>query len=747
MSQSEPRRCHTASSNWLRIMRNQEPFFNDPDVIIVDDAHAAENYIADMWSLRVERTKEEHEELYTALSGVLRPHIEPGNFARLTGVVESIAGRAWVDKLPTPVFFNLRRDIEAILDVHTTGDKDLEYPWSLLREHLHACHLYMSANEILVRPIVAPTWTHPPFADARHRIYMSATLGAGGDLERMTGRKTIKRIAVPEGWDRQGVGRRFFIFPEMSLNPGQASKLRLDLMQKAGRSLMLVPSDPMRDAIAKEVTEKLGFPTFSAADIEASKRPFISSKTGVALVATRYDGIDFSGDDCRLVFIEGLPKATNLQERFLMSRMGANLLFNERVQTRVLQAIGRCTRSLADYSAIVVSGEELPSYLADRRRHKYLHPELQAEIGFGVTQSKETTSENILDNFNTFIANGKEWEEVNEQIVAARSSAVQEPFPAIAELTAIAPHEIEFQTKLWQGDYETAIGAGERIRGGLTDPALRGYRAIWHYLSGSAAWLGAETGIETLRPKARAQFAEAKGAATGIPWLVALARYQPSGASGPEPAGSPSLMAQIEGLEALLADLGTLHDRKFEQRERDILRGIAAGGTFEQAQRLLGEMLGFKTGKIEEDGSPDPWWLVAGYSFVFEDYVNAKPDSAVDATKARQATTHPNWMRKNVPESEAGEILAVLVTPVKAMKKGAAPHLDEVALWPVDEFRERAAGALATVRELRTTFVEPGDPAWRPAGPESFGSAGLDAPSLMEKLKGRSAAGLLKQVA
>ena len=102
----------------------------------------------------------------------------------------------------------------------------------------------MSANEILVGPIVAPTWTHPPFADARHRIYMSATLGAGGDLERMTGRKTIKRIAVPEGWDRQGVGRRFFIFPEMSLNPGQASKLRLDLMQKAGRTLVLVPSDP-----------------------------------------------------------------------------------------------------------------------------------------------------------------------------------------------------------------------------------------------------------------------------------------------------------------------------------------------------------------------------------------------------------------------------------------------------------------------------------------------------------------------
>jgi hypothetical protein len=725
---------------------NTNPFFEDPDVIIVDDAHAAENYIAAMWSLRAERIKEEHAALYTALSGVLKPHIDSGNFVRLTGVVESMADRAWVDKLPTPVFFGIRGDLAAVLDAHAS-DSDLKYPWRLLRDHLDGCHLYMSSNEILIRPVVAPTWTHPPFADARHRIYMSATLGAGGDLERMMGRKTIKRITVPEGWDRQGVGRRFFIFPEMSLKAGQALKLRRDLMQRAGRSLVLVPSDAMRDAIAKDVAENLGFPTFGASDIEGSKTPFISSKTGVALVANRYDGIDFPGDECRLVFIEGLPKATNLQERFLMSRMGANLLFNERVQTRVLQAIGRCTRSLADYSAVVVSGEELPSYLADKRRHKYLHPELQAEIGFGVTQSKDTTSADILDNFDTFIANGREWEEVNEQIVAARSLAVQEPFPAIAELSAVAPHEIEFQAKLWQGDYEAAMGAAGRVLGGLTDPELRGYRAMWHYLSGSAAWLGAETGIETLRAKARTQFAEAKGAAIGIPWLVALARYQASEASGPEPAGDPALMAQIERLETVLADLGTLHDRGFEQREHDILKGIAAGGTFEQAQRLLGEMLGFKAGKIEDDGSPDPWWLAPGYSFVFEDYVNAKPESAIDTTKARQATTHPNWMRKNVPESEAGEILAVLVTPVKAMKKGAAPHLDGVGLWPVDEFREWAVSALATVRELRTTFVEPGDLVWRAKAAERFEQAGLDAPALMEKLKCRSAAHLLKQVA
>ena len=102
----------------------------------------------------------------------------------------------------------------------------------------------------------------------------------------------------------------------------------------------------MRDQIAEDVEENLNFTIFRAEDIEESKKPFISSPTGVAAVANRYDGIDFPGDECRLLFIEGLPKATNLQERFLMSRMGANILFNERIQVRILQAIGRCTRSL-----------------------------------------------------------------------------------------------------------------------------------------------------------------------------------------------------------------------------------------------------------------------------------------------------------------------------------------------------------------------------------------------------------------
>ena len=75
---------------------------------------------------------------------------------------------------------------------------------------------------------------------------MSATLGLGGDLERLMGRRRICRLSTPDGWDRQGVGRRFFIFPGMSLEVEKTTELRRQLMCQAKRSLVLVPSDRMR---------------------------------------------------------------------------------------------------------------------------------------------------------------------------------------------------------------------------------------------------------------------------------------------------------------------------------------------------------------------------------------------------------------------------------------------------------------------------------------------------------------------
>lgn len=491
----------------------------------------------------------------------------------------------------------------------------------------------------------------------------------------------------------------------------------------------------------------LKFKKFSAEDIENSKGPFIAQKKAVTVVASRYDGIDFPADECRLLFVDGLPKAMNIQERFLMSRMGANLLFNERVQTRILQAIGRCTRSLEDYSAVVVSGDELVAYLTDVRRRKFFHPELQAELAFGVEQSKSTSSKDLLENFDTFLENGEAWEDVNQEILAKRKKAVQVPFPAMTELQAVVPHEVDYQMGLWQADFEEALASAERVLGGLDSEELRGYRALWHYLAGSAAWLGSKAGAAGLDARSRMQFGKAKAAATGIPWLVGLARSQESG-PGAEIAATDDLMEQLEKVEVVLAHLGTVHDRAFAKREKEILEGLASKdkGPFEQAHRSLGELLGFEAGKVETDGSPDPWWMSSSICFVFEDHAGAEPDSALNVDKARQAFTHPNWVRDNIPAGARRSIMPVLVTPVTTVKEGAAPHLEGVALWPLAEFRKWAENALSVVRRVRTSFMEPGNLIWRAQAAEHFEQAKLDAKSLAGLLRNQPAKKGLKPV-
>lgn len=710
---------------------NTNPFFDQADVIFVDDAHASENYIAAHWTLRVSRVEDRYKALHQALSNVIGPCLSATDLSRLRGVWEDVVDRNWVDKLATPTATRLAPQIIEILDAHTNGT-DLAFPWSLIRGHLDACHIYLTSQEILIRPLLPPTFSHPAFETAKQRIFMSATLGAGGDLERLTGRKSILRLPAPDGWDTQGVGRRFFIFPEMSLTPDQAVELRTQLMQRAGRSVVLVPSDKAARAIADEIDEKLKFPVFQASDIEESKADFVALPQAVAVVANRYDGIDFAGDECRLLFIEGLPKAMNAQERFLMTRMAANALYNERIQTRVVQAIGRCTRSLEDYSAVVVSGEELPDYLADVRRRPYFHPELQAEISFGTHQSKDTGLADLVENFNIFLKNDWDWEHANRQILEERDRAHQQFLPAIQELAKAVGAEIDYQTALWRRDFDGAIAAADRVLGTLAAPELRGYRALWNYLAGSACHLAALRGNTAMDAKSRQYFKDAHGCAPNIPWLTAFARKE-VGEAVTAQADDIALQQQVERVGAELTRLGATHDRDFAKLEQSILEGLRHADTFENAQKDLGSLLGFNAGKVESEGSPDPWWISGGRCIVFEDYVNTT-DGTLSVTKARQATSHPDWMRANVAESAECEFQAVLVTPATKISAAAVVHAAGLLYWGLDDFRVFAAHALQVIRQLRTTFFEQGDLVWQAEAAEQLKQQGLDFASICKRL-------------
>ncbi len=690
---------------------NTHPFFDNPDLIVIDDAHAAENYIAKMWSVEISAGTA----LHGAIAEFLKPHLEAQAFSRLTGNWVGSADATWVEKLSSPMVAEIADDLVGIIDAFADrSNPALHFPWSLIRDHLDACHVYLGSREILIRPLTPPTSSHGPFANAQQRIFMSATLGAGGDLERLTGRKSISRLAAPEGFQSSGVGRRFFIFPSLSLTGDETDALRLAMQERANRSVVLTPSSPSAAAHTQQVTDNLaGFTVFNKDDIEADKAPFVQCDKAVAILANRYDGIDFPNEECRLLCLDGLPRAMNAQERFIMSKMGAAALYNERIQTRVLQAAGRCTRALQDRSAVFVTGTELVDFLADNRKWKFFHPELQAELGFGVDQSTNVGADSMLENFNMFMENNADWAGADQMIRNGVSGFQQAPFPAMDELQAVVDHEVAYQEALWNHDYGKALSEARTILGKLTHADLRGYRALWHYLAGAAAQRLSTTAGDAQAQAAQEQFAKAKGAAPSVSWLNALARAAGVTDEEADVSKDQETLKQVEMIEQQFLAMGTATNSKFDKKAAKILSEMQSAATFESSQVELGKLLGFTADNDESDAAPDPWWLGEQIGIVFEDHADGSATTVFGANKARQASSHPKWIKKNVDGTDDMEIYPILVTPCTQAKSGADPQLDDVRYWALNEYATWANQAIGVLRFLKGTFPGEGDLIWR----------------------------------
>ena len=94
-------------------------------------------------------------------------------------------------------------------------------------------------------------------------------------------------------------------------------------------------------------------------DVDDRLEPFRSAEACALVLANRYDGIDLPGDACRVILIVGLPTGTHLQERCLFEEVGASSALRERIRTRLMQGMGRATRSRSDRAVVILTGEEL----------------------------------------------------------------------------------------------------------------------------------------------------------------------------------------------------------------------------------------------------------------------------------------------------------------------------------------------------------------------------------------------------
>ncbi|WP_271854193.1 DEAD/DEAH box helicase family protein [Planococcus maritimus] len=696
---------------------NTNSFFADADVIIFDDAHSSENYISKNWSLDISRKN--NPTLYNSLVENLKDVLEDSQYNRMMNDSPLREDMEWFDKLPNIKYINKISDFTPVIDGYV-ADNDLRYPWSNLKNHLHACNMFLSWGSILIRPFIPPTLTHSPFSDAKQRIYMSATLGESGELERITGVNQIHRLPMVADWDKKSIERRFFLFPNASFSPEQDDEILLKINDLVKRTLVLVQDDKTVKSLKGFVEENTSTEVFLSSDIEDSKTNFVECDNAIAVLANRYDGIDMDGDSCNMLVLGNMPSATHIQEKFLTNRMAASVLFNERVKTRIIQAIGRCTRSDVDYAAVCIFGTNLENALISPKKIVNYQPELRAELEFGYSQStKHENVESFIELLELFFEQEDDWEEAEKDIISLRDEYIAEgntkkDEQSFEKLKEAAKHEVNYQYAMWKEDYEEALKEIELILSILSLEELKGYKGFWNYSAGLVTYQMYLSGKSSYRELSRNYFKEASKSTKTINWFNKLLETDEKEEST---LNDESLIDVIERIEVQISKDGVRNTGKFETRVQEILRLLESddGLKFEKGHQQLGELIGYISENATGDADPDPWWILNDrLCIVSEDKIYESEAKPIPVKHARQASTHESWIREKVTMLKRdAKIETVMITTSKVIDRAAVVHGKNVWYVNRDEFVSWAIKSIEFIRKIRRTYPGNGDLAWR----------------------------------
>lgn len=685
--------------------------------LIFDDAHAAEGYVAEAWALEIKRSTSLYNDLFDAFGPAIEEHL----VTRMTGEGPDTSSWHEVRMIPMSAVSQRIIDLDSVLDVGIQSGTSGRYRFNMIRANLESCLFYVSRGGWYIRPMLPPTFEHAAFTDPEQRIYLSATLGEAGELERAFGRAPIARIPSPPAWERTGSGRRFFIFPGLAefdaavdtvatrpSDPNQLPGLAeqpslLSRLSALVRKRLILTQ---QSKAAKEIAVHLDVPhaeRFDASDttVEAFKQ----AERGTLLAANRYDGMDLADNSCRFEIMAEVPSASHIQDRFLGSKLRAGEVLAERVRSRVVQGAGRCTRGPQDWAVVVVHGEELLRYFADPDKTQSMPVELQAEIEFGLRASASSFS-NVVALTQSALNQDEDWRTYGESALAeGRANAVRTPQPLAAELAASAQREVAAWRHAWLGDWESAGRSAVTVLEGLTDPKSRPYRALWAYFASSWFARSAAAGSASAGARAAELLRTAHAAATGSVWLREL-QALPADEVNLEPSDESA----IAGILTLLQG-GLRSSVAFATRTQTMLNQLAQAehGPYELGLVELGKLFGAESFKPPGQGRADAAWLWDGLWMTVE----AKSEQTAERLSmayVRQANTQLSSLAadRGVDEAPPGSV-SVFAANSDLVDPDAVPiAVSHVYVTTTDVVLDLAHAARRAWVEIRSS-VSPGD--------------------------------------
>ncbi|HUJ09385.1 MAG TPA: helicase C-terminal domain-containing protein [Verrucomicrobiae bacterium] len=365
---------------------NQNPAIDPADFLVMDDAHLAEHCLHSLYSVEIDRYR--HSSLFEsvvrelairlpesrALQDALDVNAPPTTPPELLSFIDQVA---FADRLREII------DASPELELHP----DLRFRWGRLRDRLVEANIYVSPRLVWIRPGIYPLLSNQHYNECSQRVYMSATIGDPSDLARRLGTSPVEKIPVPPDLAHATNGRRLLV-----LNSGSEGEFTrmgtalLAALKTNPKSVWLCTSGAEAEKHRTQFVEFLngngfaGHLAWTLTSLGDEIDQFKSAKSGHLFVAGRFDGMDFEGKECRLVVVPKLPRAINLEEEFLCAYLRDAKFMLERMNQRIIQALGRCNRDESDYAIYFLVDQKFVTHFGRESHRRGIPPNIMAEI-------------------------------------------------------------------------------------------------------------------------------------------------------------------------------------------------------------------------------------------------------------------------------------------------------------------------------------------------------------------------------
>ena len=522
---------------------------------------------------------------------------------------------------------------------------ELLYTWPAVSEVLHLCRVVFTGTAVTLTPPCPPIRHITGFAEATHRLYLTATLADDSVLvtDFAADAESVARPITPA--TAGDIGERMILAPQ-EINPSlDTDEVRAAVAGLAAdvNVVVIVPSN-------KAVESWHGHAAAVAAGDQIADHVarLRVGHVGLVVFVNRYDGIDLPDDACRVLVLDGLPEAFNGEERLHSQLTSRTAGLDDRQVQRIEQGMGRGVRSNEDHCVVFLLGPRLGQLVADPRSLARFGPATRAQLELSRTVAgvlEDRPLEAVIEVARQAIDRDPEW----VKLAKRKLSALPAPTATVSPVAAARRRAFEAAT---DGDY---AGAVEHLSAAVA--VADGDREKGWLLEEQAAYL------DHIDPeRAQRVLANARTKNTSVLRPLSGVGYQRLSPSGQQAQRAADHLTSLYGdaialrlgFEAILDDLAFDPDRTEE---------------FEEAMRRIGGHLGFAVQRPERElgVGPDVLWALGGLRFWVIEAKSGAVGELIHKRDANQLSGSVNWFSKSYDATS--HCVPIMVHPARQLAR------------------------------------------------------------------------------